>query len=322
MKTAFTICSNNYLAQAKVLGESFLRYHNSFEFIIGLVDGYNSEVDYKSFGDTIFIPVKELNIPNFNNLESQYNIVELNTAVKPFYFEHIFNVRKSNTVIYLDPDILVLSSFDELLDALKSFSIVLTPQSCTPIDDEHAPADIHLLATGTFNLGFIALSNYKNSQIFLNWWSKRVIKYGYDLPNQHMFFDQLLINLVPAFFDNYYILKHLGYNMAAWNMHERVITNSLNDNITINLTTQLRFFHFSGYKFNNPEILCKYSSRHTFDNRPDVKELFYKYNKLVYQNNYDLFSKLKPIYCTNKKTLNTKYKPNFIARIKKAVKNF
>ena len=90
MNIAFTICSNNYLAHAKTLGESFLEYHPDFKFIIGLVDRYNPNYDYSLLARMECIPVENIQVQSFEELVNKYNIVELNTAVKPTYFHYIF----------------------------------------------------------------------------------------------------------------------------------------------------------------------------------------------------------------------------------------
>jgi len=87
---AFTICSANYLAQAVALGDSLLVHNPTYQFIIGLVDEIDEahpivkSVNYK------LIPIKEIGIPHFDAFCAQYNITELNTAVKPFYFSYLF----------------------------------------------------------------------------------------------------------------------------------------------------------------------------------------------------------------------------------------
>ena len=70
MDIAFTICSNNYLAQAKTLGDSFLQYHPDWKFIIGLVDEYDNSFDYSSLANFEIIKVNEINVTNFKNLIS------------------------------------------------------------------------------------------------------------------------------------------------------------------------------------------------------------------------------------------------------------
>ena len=42
----FTLCSNNYLANAKTLGDSILNHRPNTMFVIGLVDERNCEIDY------------------------------------------------------------------------------------------------------------------------------------------------------------------------------------------------------------------------------------------------------------------------------------
>jgi hypothetical protein len=38
MKVAFTLCSLNYMAQAKTLADSFHEYNPEWHFVIGLVE--------------------------------------------------------------------------------------------------------------------------------------------------------------------------------------------------------------------------------------------------------------------------------------------
>lgn len=303
MTVVFTLCSNNYLAQAKILGDSFKKYHQHIEFIIGLVDIFNPLIDYKVFDNFTVIQVSDLQIPEFREMERKYNIIELNTSVKPFYFTHLFASYNADKIIYLDPDIEIFSPFEEVLDLLDSYNIIITPQNCVPIDDGNLPSDIDLLGTGTFNLGFIALSNILNVKPFLAWWTDRLVKYCFVDERNNMFFDQIWINLVPAFFDNYYILKHPGYNMAPSNLHERQIQDR-NGQWLINNYYNLRFYHFSGYKFSNPELLCSYSSRFTFANRTDILPLYKSYLHQLSANNIGKFQMIPPYYCQAPKPLN------------------
>jgi hypothetical protein len=299
MNIAFTICSNNYLAHAKTLGDSFLKFHPEMKFIIGLVDKYHADFDYGFFSEFKIIPVEELAIPEFSSLHEKYNITELNTAVKPSYLHHIFQNYKADKVLYIDPDIMVTSRFDEVLDTLDSKNIVITPHMCSPIDDEFSPTDYHVLRGGVFNLGFIGLSKYEAIKEFISWWHVRVVKYGFESMSKGMFYDQLWINYVPTFYDNYHILKHLGYNMANWNLHERVFTDQDEDQYVINNKYPLRFFHFSSFKYKNPNSICAYLTRFNFENRPDLVPIFDRYTKTLTENNIAEISKLKVFYYPN-----------------------
>lgn len=296
MVIAFTICSNNYLAQAKTMGDSFLDHHPEAKFIIGLVDRFDTSFNYDFFSRFEIIPVEDIQINDFNGLVAKYNIVELNTAVKPSYIHYIFKKHQADKLIYLDPDILVTGHFEELLNVLDTHNIVLTPHICTPVDDEFTPTDYHTLRGGVFNLGFIALSNYTAVIPFINWWHDRVIKYGYGNYTLNMFYDQLWANYIPCFYDNYYILKHPGYNMAPWNLHERTLMPGSTGKYLVNRNYPLKFFHFSSYKFNKPEAISAHVTRYDFEQRNDLRPLFSEYYNLLEKNAIKELSKLPVHY--------------------------
>lgn len=296
MNIAFTICSNNYLAQAKTVGDSFLEFHPDWTFVIGLCDEFDSSFDYNVFNKCEIIKVKDIGVPDFKNLVNKYNIIELNTAIKPSFIKHIFTTYEAEKLIYIDPDILVTSRFDEVITILDTKNIVITPHICSPIEDEHAPTDYHTLRGGVFNLGFIALARYNQIADFIAWWHDRVAKYGYCNFSKSMFYDQLWINYVPAMRDDYHILKHPGYNMANWNLHERNITQNKNQQFIVNNTHELRFFHFSGYSYNNPDCIASYLTRFDFNTRPDLRMLFKNYQNKLLANNIETICKLKVFY--------------------------
>lgn len=321
---AFTICSNNYLAHAKTLGDSYLSHHPDHTFIIGLVDKVSSHLTIESYKNFVILPVDILQINNFQQLVAKYNITELCTSVKPRYFKYIFETYQAETVIYLDPDILVVSPLLELYSELKTHTICITPHMCSPIDDAFAPNDHHVLPGGVYNLGFIGLSNYKKVLPFLEWWDARVLKYGFRDYCKGMFYDQLWINYVPCFFDNYKIMKHLGYNMANWNFHERELTVDSNGDYIVNNSEPLRFFHFSGYKHHKKDEICGYQNRFNFTTRKDLKNIFYHYFDLLTQNDIEEISKLETFYHPRNKGANKKItssqKKSFLQKILKRIK--
>jgi hypothetical protein len=283
MNTAFTICSNNYLAEAKVLAESFRIHHPDFQFIIGLVDEKHPSIDYDSLGCTEVITVGEIGLDDLPALYKQFTIVELNTTVKPAYFHYIFN-RGYEKVIYIDPDVMVTSHFDEVVSLLDQYHMILTPSMFTPVDDGYSLSDFEVLRSGVFNLGFLALSHYTAVKSFLDWWHARLLKYGYKDFSRGMFHDQLWINYVPCLFDHYFILKHPGYNAANWNLHERHFRYEADGNVRVNEQYPLRFFHFSGYHATAPDVISCYSNRYNFKSRPDVWPLFQTYARKLEAN--------------------------------------
>ena len=77
MKIAFTLCSNNYLAQAKTLGDSLIKYNPGYKFIIGLIDKLTSEINYTSDIGYEIIPLEDIGINETYLLENLVSLVEL-----------------------------------------------------------------------------------------------------------------------------------------------------------------------------------------------------------------------------------------------------
>jgi hypothetical protein len=296
MTLCFTLCSNNYLAQAKVLGDSLVRHNPNYGFVIVLVDKKSNQIDYDFFRPHQVIPVAETEISEFSQMCERYDITELNTAVKPFVFHYLLqNNTDVDRVIYLDPDIKVYKPFSALEQALETFSIVVTPHFFTPIYDNYYISEPGILNAGLYNLGFLALKRSEEATALLQWWMiKLKDQCLIDFANG-LFVDQLWMNFAPIYFNKVLIFRDLGYNVAYWNLHERVISQ-VGDEYYVNENIPLIFYHFSGYKFSKPEILSKYQNRYTFDKKPDVLPLFKEYHNGVMTSRFNEFWQVPCFY--------------------------
>jgi hypothetical protein len=300
MNFFFTICSNNYLGQAKVLGESLKIHEPDSHFIVALVDEFIKEIDYDSFPFEV-LTIRSIE-PNIDVLADKYNIIELNTCVKPRIFEFLRTERAAQTAIYLDPDIKVYSPFEEVRQAfLTGSSIVLTPHIYTPIPrDGKTPGENAFLNFGIYNLGFIALRYTDESARFISWWKDWTYYSGYFNVKDGMFVDQLPINLAPIFFKEVHILNHRGYNMAPWNLHERKLSRR-GDDTMVNEGEQLRFFHFSSFRLDSEEWPGRFYTRFSLQDRPDLRLVSDSYNEDLKQAGYAYFATFPCIYVTRQK---------------------
>ncbi len=252
----------------------------------------SDEIDNKELIETdgifeLFL-AKDIGIPNYEKISFAYDIVEFNTAVKPFYIKYLFDIGYKK-VIYLDPDILVCNSLDIALEALENHSIVVTPHMLAPDSDVDKFSPYLLweqasLQTGIFNLGFIGVSNTDDGREFIRWWSNRCSYYCFDSRQGGLFVDQKWANLIVCFFDSFYVLKHKGYNMAIWNLNDRVLVNE-----TVNGDVPLVFYHFSAIDIDDDSIISKWGKRMKLKNRPDLKNLFDRYRTEVLNNGYEKF---------------------------------
>lgn len=287
MTTYFTICSNNYLAQAMVLGASIRRHIPSAEFIIVLADRKTSLVDYGQ------IPFEVLAIESFEpraaELAAKYDIIEFNTCIKPRVFEYLFVERGADRVVYLDPDIRAYGAMPELERALDTANVVITPHVLTPIPmDGKGPSENHILRFGVYNFGFIAMKQGHEALALSRWWKERTYEAGYSKPDAGMFVDQIYGNLMVVFFKGVSMLDHPGYNMAPWNLHERVLSRAA-DGFLVNGAHRLIFYHFSSFKIDSGELPLHYYNRYTMRDRPDLVDLHAAYNDELKNAGYQRF---------------------------------
>ena len=141
---ACTIVSKNYLPYAITLADSLRQENPNWCFKILLCDLLESKQDLEIIPlllkkDIEVIPIYDLlnyvDIPELDSMLFKYDITEMNTAIKPFFLEYLF-LHGHSKIVYVDPDILVLDSFDEIERLLDENSIILTPHIF-----ENIPAD-------------------------------------------------------------------------------------------------------------------------------------------------------------------------------------
>lgn len=288
MKIVFTVCSNNYLSKAKILADSVARYNPEYKFIFGLCDKKSEQIDYTSFTPYEFLEVDELGIENLEWMILNYNIIELNTSVKPFYFQHFLKKYSDlEMLVYLDPDTKVYTSLEALEIEMGDKHMLLTPHILSPIPlDGLTPTEEIFQLHGLYNLGFFAVKPSSETNKMIDWWADRLSKQCFDSPEEGLFVDQLPMNYIPLFSDAVHVSKHRGLNFAYWNLHEREISKK-GDLYYVNDQYPLVFFHFSNFSPAEPLRLTISSQRLTdnFQNET-MKELCEVYAQELLKNNF------------------------------------
>ncbi|MFV0539038.1 MAG: hypothetical protein ACK5M3_16985 [Dysgonomonas sp.] len=297
MKLVFTICSNNYLSQAKTLGDSLIKHNPDYKFVIGLCDKKNPAIDYSFFEPHEIVEVRDLNIENFEWMLLNYYIIELNTSIKPFFFKHFIDKYEDIEVImYFDPDIKIFNSLSYIENELHNKSILLTPHILSPIPlDGHIPREIDFLNYGIYNLGFIGIRPSESAFRMLDWWAERLAIQSFDRVSEGLFVDQLPMNLVPLFFDNVVVSGNTGLNFAYWNFHEREISK-IDNTYFINKNTPLVFFHFSSFKPTQPLNISHHQTRFKLEPDSLLYNLFSEYANELIHNKYVELKEIKCYY--------------------------
>ena len=299
-KIVGTVCSANHLAYAKTMAKSFQQFNPDYSIIICLVDKIDNRFNTTDFEPYTIIEVEQLAIPQFAKMSAQYSIIELNCAVKPYLCQFIYKNYHPDILLYLDSDIVFHNSIRIVEDYLLKSDIVITPHSFTPIHDNLLPMERDFLRGGLYNAGFIGMKNSSTANDFLNWWADKVIDQCYVNFAEGMCYDQQWLSLLPLYYQSVGIIQHRGFNVAYWNLHERIVdkTNAI---YTINKKEPLIFMHISGYKFQNPYSLSVHQNRFNLKELPVVSEILEDYRKKVMDNGYEQFIHLKCFYAKPKK---------------------
>ena len=288
MRAACTIVSPNYLPFARTLAGSFLAQHPDHRFFVLIVADLEDAAPFCL--DASFTPVMlhEIGVPDLRATAMRYDLLELNTNVKPTLMKHLLQAYGLETLIYLDPDIFVYAPLDPVFDLLRTgATVVLTPHMTAPVFDGKTPTEQELQYNGTYNLGFLGIGSGEETRRLLDWWEARCLQLGFSEGRTGLFVDQKWMNLAPGLFDRVAVCRDPGLNMAYWNLHERTLAESPGGPLVVTASrapAKLRFFHFSGYSAAEPELLSRNTDRYTLRDRPDLQPLFRAYRSATSAN--------------------------------------
>ena len=283
----FTIVSNNYLHFARTLLGSVRQQHPECSRYCVVVDQdyfYARELD----DEFKLITLDDLSLPDLEKFMFRYNIVEVNTAVKPWAFSFLAD-KNYTRIVYMDPDIYLYTRMTEIFKALDDgANAVLTPHLLAPMNDDRYPGDIDILRSGTYNLGFLAVRYTQETRAMLSWWKSKLEYQCVADVEQGLFVDQKWMDLAPGLFPGIMVLRHQGYNVAYWNLAQRKVV-ATNDHYLVN-GQPLVFFHFSGFSPTDPTTFSKHQNRFMLDELGDVKQIALEYAKTVVANDLARYS--------------------------------
>jgi glycosyltransferase involved in cell wall biosynthesis len=253
-----------------------------YVLLVDEIDGY-FEPNQENFQ---LVRVADLHLPDADKFLFRYDLLEANTAVKPWLLEWLFRHDSIEKVVYLDPDICVyrpLADAEQLLS--EGALMTLTPHLLDTLNDGNRPNDRDILRAGCYNLGFIALARHRELARFLGWWqSKLEFDCRVDLP-EGVFVDQKWMDLAPGLFSDVAILRHPGYNVAYWNLSHRPV-HFQNDEPRV-ADHPLVFFHFSGLDPLSPGDLSKHQDRYRLKDLGVCGKLVRSYCRAVLENGWE-----------------------------------
>jgi glycosyltransferase involved in cell wall biosynthesis len=291
----FTICASNYLAQAGVLGASLRAHHPDLCLTVFLLDDAPAHAAVPEH--VRIVPAQTVfGRGEWNHRRCYYSTLEFATSVKPACFRHVFD-QGASRAIYLDPDIRIFQPVDRFWTGeAGDAELVLTPHALSPLpDDGCGPADVDILRAGIYNLGFAAMRDTARIRFLLDWWDGKLRTQCLEDVRTGVFTDQKWMNHAPVLVPDTAVLRHVGYNAAYWNLHER--TPCLRDGRwqiegLAGETQDLVFFHFSGFDPARASI-SRHENRFGAQPPGDTCVLLQAYAKDLLDAGYEGFSALQ-----------------------------
>jgi len=283
-----TIITKNYLAFARALSYTLRKHNPDCGLYVLLADRIDGYFDPKQEPFTTIclddLPAQE----QIKQMSFYYTAFEFCCALRGLLHEYFYNQKIAQKWIFLDSDILIYNSFDEIFSQLEQTSILLNAHLDKPINQPDVNnIEPSILVSGLYNAGFIGLRRCNETEKFIAWFKDRLINYCFNRRGKGisslLFVDQLWLNYVPHFFKDVSFLVHPGANVAYWSLSSKQLIRRGECYFIDN--KPLLFIHFTGWNINHPLRISRYLSSSIND--LIWKELGDSYKKLLLRFGYE-----------------------------------
>jgi len=215
-----TIATWNEFTEALLLAKSVKEHHPDASVIVCLAENSLPESERYPWIHH-FVLARDLGIPDFDAYMSRFQWFQHVSALKGYLFRFLADVYSAeNEFIYLDARMFVVSPLIEFRSMISSSTIVLTPHFVAPSSRTDCSREVQVLKEGTFHTGMIGMRRTQELGQLLNWWIRVIREFSGQDEYGGNLLDQKYLNLAPSLFQAA-ILRHPGYNIGFWNIHEQ-----------------------------------------------------------------------------------------------------
>lgn len=285
-----TIITKNYLPFARALSHT-LRKHNPnlrlYVLLADQLDGYFKPIE-EPFTLILLEELPDQHL--IRNMCFYYTSFELCCALRGLLHEYMYEKEIAHSWLFLDSDILIYNSLEEIFKQLEETSILLNPHILNPVDQPYVyDIEVSILVSGIYNAGFLGLKRSEETRNFVNWFKHRLIHYAFNRRGEEIMFkllfvDQLWLNFVPHFFKDVSFLVHPGANVGYWNLTSLKEISRKNNAYFID-NKPLLFIHFSGWDISQPSKISTYIS--SKENISIWQEMGEHYKELLLKYGYE-----------------------------------
>jgi hypothetical protein len=249
-----TVSDQNYFHHVATLFHS-LQLQGKTELFWGHID--QDAIHLKRITST-GIEMVQSNIAMRRNSDG---VVEASTRFRPALLLAMFDACGCEAGVYIDPDIFVYESLDELFTGAATAWIVphLLASDFEIAENDDRFSELYnqahsLQRWGAYNMGVYCVRNSENGRRFLSLYQSFLSR-DCSLQSLYSFVDQKWMDVLASIFnDEVDVLAHPGVNLSYWNIVFRDLTET-DGNFFVN-GVSLKAFHFSGV--NAKKVNCDY----------------------------------------------------------------
>jgi hypothetical protein len=245
-KNYCTLFDKNYLPHVLSLYDSLERNASSFVIYCFCMDDESFQFMKKKENESI-IPISykhlethysELQIAKINRSRAEYYFT-CTSAICSFIFE---NYSDSELLTYLDADLYFFSSPEPIFKELKNHSVGIIDHKFNLF------GKLFYEKYGKYNVGWISFKNDQSGRKCLEDWRINCLDWCYDHLENGQFADQKYLNYWPEKYSRVHVIKHIGANLAPWNVGKYNIKLDLKTKEVKVNSQNLIFYHFASLK--------------------------------------------------------------------------
>ncbi len=238
-----TYFDHRYLPQGLALHKSLKQHCLSFKLWILCLDS----TCYRILSALKLSDVHLIALEDFERNDEELLKAKQNRTTVEYYFTctpslPLFILNKHSEVdliTYLDADLFFFADPKPIFDEITDHSIAI-------IAHRFPPSLRSLERHGIYNVGWLSFKRDKSAFTCLQWWRERCNEWCYDRVEDGRFADQKYLDDWPVRFQNVVVLRHIGADLAPWNIANYQISAEGN-HVWVD-DVPLIFFHFHGFK--------------------------------------------------------------------------
>lgn len=298
-----TLFDKNYLYKGLTLYTSLQKHNGDFHLWILCMDNTTySLLNKMQLKNVTLISLREFENERLLSVKKERTVAEYSWTAAANLLWHMMKIIKDEeTITYLDSDMYFFADPKIVYEEIGGASIAIVEHRLQGIMKKLEKF------VGKYNVGWISMKKDVAGLKTCEWWKDKVLDWCFARFEGGKLGDQHYLNDWPTRFKNVQVIKHLGADVAPWNINNEKI--SIKNNQVYIADKKLIFYHFHNFiLINKNKFLAAPASHIPAIAREHIYKEYFREMKL----NINTIQKLDPQFNSGFKK---KYFKSFVANI-------